>query len=368
MYKKTIALCALAGFGGGACAQSSVTIYGLLDAYATRFTGAPGGVNASNQALKRLESGGMTTSRFGIRGKEDLGDGLTAGFELSSFIRVDTGQNGRSDAVGAIAADPFWSREASVNVTSPTFGRIRLGNFSTPMFVQSLGSNAFLSSTVFSPINVVTFIGSPLSGGTGWTNQIGYDSPVWSGFSFSGSVSAAEGQNGRNGSAQVGYAGGPFSVSLAWQTVKKDPLTFADGTSPNNTKAWQLAASYNFNVVKVYGHIGQIQNDGTEAAPLDVKYKIWDLSASVPIGVGSVLVAYANRKTDDGVAPAAATAFGGNKKREVYSIGYDYFLSKRTDVYAVVMHDKTLSNTLPAPGRLIDASATNVGVGIRHNF
>ena len=58
MYKKTIALCALAGFGGGACAQSSVTVYGLLDAYATRFTGAPGGVNALGTVIP---SGGYDT-------------------------------------------------------------------------------------------------------------------------------------------------------------------------------------------------------------------------------------------------------------------------------------------------------------------
>lgn len=366
--KKLMGACLMASLATAAHAQSSVTIYGLLDVYAARFTGAPGGVNASDRALKRLDSGGMTTSRFGFRGTEDLGDGLTAGFELSSFIRLDSGLSGRSDAVGTVTADPFWSREASVNLTSPTFGRVRLGNFSTPMFVQSLGSNAFLGSTVFSPINVVTFIGSPLSGGTGWTNQIGYDSPNWAGFSFGGSVSAAEGQNGRNASGRVGYSKGPVYLALAYQTVKKNPVTFADGTSPNNTKAWQLAGSYDLKVAKIYAHLGEIQNDGTEATRLDVKYRIWDLSASVPVGLGSVLIAYASRKTDDAVGAVSATAFGGNKKREVFSVGYDYFLSKRTDVYAVAMHDKTLTNTLPAPAKMVNASATNFGVGVRHSF
>jgi predicted porin len=366
--KRSISAFLFATFAVAANAQSSVTIYGLLDLYAARFSGAAGGINSADRATKRIESGGLTTSRLGFRGTEDLGDGLTAGFELSTFVRADTGQTGRSEAVGTVTADPFWSREASVNLTSPTFGRVRLGNFATLLFLQSVNSNAFLASTVFSPINVVTMIGSPMSGGTSWTNQIGYDSPSWSGFTFNLSASASEGQGGRNWAARTGYSQGPIYVSAVYQNVKKNPLTFADGTSPNNTKTWQLAGSYDFKVVKVYAHVGQILNDGTETAPLDVKYKIWDLSANVPIGVGSILVAYANRKTDDLAPAVAATAFGGNGKREVFTLGYDYFLSKRTDVYAVVMHDKTLTNTLPAPTRLLDASATNFGVGVRHSF
>ncbi|MGN6825940.1 porin [Paucibacter sp. M5-1] len=366
--KKALSPILLAALASTASAQSGVTLYGLVDLYIARMTGSPGGVNASNAAVKRLESGGMTTTRWGVRGTEDLGDGLSAGFELSSFLRVDTGQTGRSDAVGTVTADPFWSREASVNISHKQYGRVRLGNFSTPMFTQSLATNAFLSSTAFSPINVVTFIGSPLTGGTGWTNQVAYDSPNWGGFSIGASVSASEGQSGRNSAAYTSFEHDAWKVSLAWQSVKRNPVTFADGTSPNNTKSWQLAGSYDFKVLKVYAHAGAIQNDGTETAPVDVRYNIWDLSASVPMGRGSFLVAYANRKTDDAVAPVAATAFGGNKKREVYSVGYDYFISKRTDLYAVVMRDNTTTYTLPGPGRSLDASATNFGVGVRHSF
>jgi predicted porin len=366
--KKAAAGGLLALVAGSAAAQSGVTLYGLVDIYATRFTGAPGGVNASDKVAKRVDSGGMTTSRWGMRGAEDLGDGLSAAFELSSFIRADTGATGRSDAVAIVAADPFFSREASVSLVSKQYGRIRLGNFSTLMFSQSLGSNAFLSSTVFAPINVLTFIGSPLTGGTGWTNQVGYDSPMLGGFTLHASVSAAEAHGGRNFALRGSYASGPWAVALSWQAVKKDPLTFADGTSPNDTKAWQLAASYDLRVAKVFVHLGQIQNDGTDASPLDIGYDILGLSASVPYGNGSFLVAYGKRKTDDTAALAPPSAFGGNRRREVASVGYDYFLSKRTDVYAVVMRDETTTRTLPAPGRSLNAHATNLAIGIRHQF
>ncbi|MEP6875457.1 MAG: porin [Burkholderiales bacterium] len=368
-FKLTAALLAMSS--GATMAQSNVTIFGSLDAMATRFTGSTAGVNSSDKAMKKLDGGGLSTSHFGLRGSEDLGDGLAAILELSGFVRNDTGETGRSNAIGApvnVAADPMWSRAAWVGLSSKSLGRVRLGNGTSLLFLNSITSNAFVDSTVFSPINLVTFIGSPLSGGTSWTNQIMIDSANFAGFSASASVSAGEGQGGRNVAGRMSYAGGPVGAALAYQTVKKNPTTFADGTSSNNTKAWQLAGSYDFSIVKVFTHVGRIQNGGTEAAPLNVGYRIWDLSASVPISTGYVLAGYASRTTGDAVGPVPATVAGGNKVRKVFSIGYDYFLSKRTDVYAMVMNDRTVTNTLPAPPQLVTASATNVGVGMRHRF
>jgi predicted porin len=373
MKKKHVPLfaAALALVSGPAFAQSAVTVFGTIDAVAGSFKGAPGGVNNLDVAVKRLDGGGMSTSHLGFRGSEDLGDGLAAVFELSGFLRPDTGESGRAGAIGApvnVAADPFWARSAWVGLSSPTLGRVRLGNGTTQLFFNSITSNAFGDSTVFSPINLVTFIGSPLSGGTSWTNQIIVDSPSLAGFIASAAVAASEGQGGRNVGARVSYAAGAVGASLAYQTVKKNPITFADGTSSNNTRSWQLAGSYDFKLVKLFAHLGSIRNDGTEAAPLDIGYRIWDLSASVPIGTGFVVAGYASRTTNDAVGPVPATVAGGNVERKVFSVGYDYFLSKRTDVYAMAMNDRTVTNTLPAPPRLVSASATNVGVGIRHRF
>ena len=361
----------LATLSGAVMAQSSVTVFGSIDAMAGRFTGASTGVNATDVAMKRLDGGGLSTSFIGFRGSEDLGDGLAAIFELSSFQRSDTGQSGRSDAIGApvnVAADPFFSRASWVGLNSPKLGRLRLGNGTSLLFLNSITSNAFVDSTVFSPISLVTFIGGPLTGGTGWTNQIMYDTPSFAGFSASGAVSAAEGQGGRNVAGRVSYANGPATAAFAYQNVKKNPVTFADGTSPNNTKAWQLAGTYDFNVVKVFAHLGRIQNDGTEAAPLHVNYKVWDVSASVPISTGYVLAGYASRTTGDAVGPVPNTVAGGNKERKVFTLGYDYFLSKRTDAYVMVLRDRTVTNNLPVPPQLVTATSTNFGVGLRHRF
>lgn len=251
-------------------------------------------MKSSDPRLNALISGGLSTSHFGVRGSEDLGDGYSAFFELSSFFRVDTGQSGRADAVGPpvnVAADPFWSRVSFVGLRGRSWGSLRLGNVGTPLFLSSITSNAFGDSMTFSPLQLTTFVASPLSGGTAWTNSAIYDSANWSGFSFSLIGSLSENQGGRNTGGRVNYAQGGFSTSLAWQGVKKNPSTFADGLSTNNTTAWQLAATYDFSVVKVFAHLGNIQNKGTDALPLDVSHRIWDLSAAVPIGSGHVLVA-----------------------------------------------------------------------------
>ncbi len=372
MIRTPLAAAALIALASAAQAQSSgVQVYGLIDLTAGRFTGANTGVNGQDKSIYRVDGGGMSTSHLGFRGTEDLGGGLSASFELSSFIRPDTGAPGRSDAIGApvnVAADPFWSRQSWVGLTSTTLGRVRLGNTSTPLFLNSITSNAFGDSTVFGPLVLLTFIGSPLTGGTAWNNLVTYDSPNLSGFAFTLSRNLSEGQGGHNTGARAGYTQGPWSASIAWQDVKKNPLTFAEGTSPNNTKAWQLAGSYNFDVVRLYAHIGRIQNNGTETTPLSISYKIWDISASVPIGAGSLLAGYASRKTSDAVGPVPATVAGGNVERKVLTVGYDYFLSKRTDLYAMAMNDKTTTNSLPAPPHLVQASGTSVGIGVRHRF
>lgn len=357
--------------GSAAMAQSTVTVYGILDASVGRFKGAATGINVRDKADYRVNSGDMSASRLGFRGVEDLGSGLSATFDLSTFIRANNGAAGRNDAIGPpanVAADPFWSRAAWVGLTSRDWGRVRLGNISTLLWLTSINSNAFGDSTAFSPLDIVTFIGGPLSGGTGWTNSVFYDSPDMAGFTLAGAVSASQGQAGRNTSLRASYARGPAAASLVWQSVKKNPLTFADGTSPNNTKTWQLGGSYDFTVAKVFAHVGQIRNDGTEAAPLDIGYRIWEVSTSVPVGSGFILAGYAARKTSDSVGPVPATAPTGNKERKVLSVGYDHFVSKRTDLYAMVMNDKTVTNTLPAPPTSISASATNFSLGVRHRF
>ena len=362
-----ISLLALTG-SSASFAQSNVTVSGIVDLGVGRFTGNGTGVNANDKAATRVENGGMTFSRLVFAGSEDLGKGNSVSFELSTFIRADTGAAGRADAIGAplnLGADPLFARASWIGFTNSDYGRIRLGNATTLLFINAINSNAFGDSTVYSPLILTTFVGGPLSGGTGWNNQVVYNSPIISGFSVWAAATASEGL-GRNRALRGVYGNGPLNASVVWQDVQKTPQTFADGTTLTHTRTWLAAASYDFGFVKVYGNLGQIVNRGTDAAPLDVHYKLAEVSASVPAGAGAFLVGYAQRKTDDPVAPVPGGAPAGNIERKVFTLGYDYFLSKRTDMYAMAMRDSTQTNTLP--GATVKAHATNFGVGIRHRF
>ena len=117
MKKALIALAVLGLTGGAAVAQSSVTLFGVVDAD-LRYT------KSSGQTLKKLDSSGLNTSRFGVRGTEDLGGGLKAGFWLESEINTDTG------VAGAASGGAFWGRRATVSL-SGEFGEVRLGRNKT---------------------------------------------------------------------------------------------------------------------------------------------------------------------------------------------------------------------------------------------
>ncbi|MCJ0764916.1 porin [Variovorax terrae] len=367
----TLALLLL-GLASSAHAQSSVTLFGLLDANIGRYKGAAAGVTPADTTITRQDASGLSTSYFGVRGTEDLGGGLSANFELQSFIRNDTGQPGRSDAICAgppapapacsavnVGADPFWSKAAFVGLGSNTLGRVRLGQITTAIFISSTSSNAFGDSTSFSPINLLMFIGSPLAGGTGWSNSIAYDSPSLGGFNFNLQKSLSEGSGGGNVGGRVAYAGGPFTASLAYSDVKKDPITFSDGTTSNNTKNTLAGVSYDFQTVKLFGHLGQIKSDGSATATTaddNITHKVWDISALVPVGAGRVMVGYGSRKGDERFA----------SKRSLASVGYAYSLSKRTDLYVLLRNDRNRAAGTVAPA--VEARGTSYALGVRHFF
>lgn len=354
---------------------TSVTLYGLVDLGVGQFKGANTGVKSSDQKATLLVNGGLSTSHIGLRGQRDLGQGLSASFDLSAFVRADTGASGRADATTAgattVSADPMWSRQSWVGLGHADLGRIRLGNSSTLLFINSITSNAFGDSTVFSPLNLVTFFGSPLSGGTGWTNQVIYESPRLAGFSLAAARSLAEGgASGGNGAVRLAWTGGPAAVSYAQQSVKKDPSTFADGLSANNTQSWQLGGSYDFQGVKVFAHVGHIDNQGTATTPLDLGYSLREISVSVPLGSGKLLAGTAQRKTGDAVGPVPASVNGGNVERKVSTLGYDVDLDKSTDAYVMLMKDSTVTHTVitgSAPQKL-SASGSALAVGVRYRF
>ena len=340
MKKTLIALGTTLLCGAAAHAQSKVEITGLTDAFV-------GSMKMAGDANRRtvVDSGGMTTSWFGFKGTEDLGGGLTANFQLTSFIKVDTGTQGR------FANDPFFPRDANVSL-SGDFGSVLLGRWMAPNFLPSVVGNPFGDSFVFSPLilhkDVPLFNGTGwramTPADTGWSNQVVYSTPKFGGLSANIQYQFGEqpGKGGKNNfGANFFYFGGPLTLTGFYENT--DIANPTNTLLANNQKYWMLLGAYDFGMVKPFLSYGEKKISDTA----DTKGKTFQVGASAPIGNGKLLAEWV--KTDWSTPDV---------NRKTFSVGYDYFLSKRTDVYAVVMNDKITNQR----------SGNSMGVGIRHRF
>ncbi|MEP7059006.1 MAG: porin [Caldimonas sp.] len=328
---KAVAAVLACAVGATASAQTAPTIYGLLDMSAGRFQ-EPGSAH-----VLRAESGRMSLSYLGFRGSDDLGGGLRARFGLESYLRADEGAAGRS------AADAFWSRTAYVGLQG-SFGTSLLGRLPTPLWVSTRLFNPFGDSVGFSPSIRQTF-GTAILGDSRWNNSVAFTSPeVENGLSYSVQFNAGEGNvgaTGRNVGANAIYTSGPLSATLAWQRVRNSALPLPAGFDHQVT--YQVGISYELRMLRLYGQAGSVK---TRAAP-DVKTTLYQLGAVAPIGLGFLMASYGHANSE---------AAANNAIRKTFSLGYDYFLSKSTDLYAVLMSERasglSSANTAAAGVRL----------------
>ncbi|WP_019142541.1 porin [Noviherbaspirillum massiliense] len=363
--KKLLLSAAFAAVAAPSFAQTNVTVSGLIDNYV-------GTMHMAGESDRRavLNSGGMTTSWIGFKGTEDLGGGLKANFALTSFIQADNGVYGR------FTGDTLFSRDAHVGLAG-SFGSVSLGRDLAPNFLPTILFNPFGDSFQFSPLilqadvpvafNSTARTGwtNSLAGDTGWSNEILYTTPNFGGLTANvhyqfGEVAGDTGK--RNFGANVLYFGGPLALTAFYHNVKvNNPLAAPPGNvqpGPNSftfdlpsgleaarQTAWMVGGSYDLTAVKLFATYGRTTHD------IDLSDKTLSLGASVPVGGGKVLAAWAQTRRD-------GAAFGDEAKRNTASVGYDYDLSKRTDVYAIYMNDRITDQD----------SGNSFGVGIRHRF
>ena len=317
MKKSLIALAVLAA-AGAASAQSSVQLYGTVDAILHKDKGAS----------TTLTSGGVGSSNFGLKGSEDLGGGLKANFKLEQGFNVDN---------GSAAAGQAFSRESWVGV-SGGFGEVQIGKTWTA-YDDAFGGFGVFDANVLAPGKLVF----PAYKDQAY-NGVKYTTPTYAG--FSGAVSLSLKEDGSTGQSQnvasynVKYANGPFAAAVAYQDNKG-----ATYTTPTADKLTFVNASYDLGVVKLLGAFQQSKDvfgDKTNGYNLAVDY---------PVASNIVLsAAYGSAKAD------------GGERRSVTSLAGAYLLSKRTTVYAGI------ANGNDAAVALNGAPDSRVGVGIRHAF
>ncbi len=301
--------------GAGAAAQSAV-LYGLLDASASRVK--PVGLDTHSL---QLDNGNMTRSYLGLRGSEDLGGGLRAVFRFESYMRVDVGSAGRADG------DAFWAREASVGL-SGSFGTTVLGRTPSPLWLSTINFNPFGESIGFSPA-VRQYFGGTVLGDSRWNNGLSYTNnprdPLRVVFAANADETTPLDSNGHNMGLGVSYITGPFAATVVAEIVRNSSQPLPAGFQRQTVL--QAGATYDFQFVRLYGLVGRVKTE----ANVDARNTSFQLGAAVPIGTGLVLFAYG--RAHDSMPLKATTD-------RTASIGYDHFLSKRTDIYIAAMYEK----------------------------
>lgn len=345
LKKTAMVMAAFGAMTGVAHAQSDVTLYGLVDLFvgdaSTKVS--VGGTSFNADPGTSLTSGGLSGSRWGLRGSEDLGGGLKAIFQLEAGFDAD-------DGVGSGGFD----RTSKVGL-SGGFGTFEMGRQYTQMFLLVDGFDAQATSAfsatkaIYGPSLLPA--GTLQAPATRRNNMLQYTTPSMGG--FSAAAQYAFGENGGPGvsagraiSLSAGYADGPVAVQGVYESVK------GPGAGAATAKSTGLAASYDFTSVKLLAQLVN-QKDGL---PAGIKENGYVLSAIVPVGAaGSFHAGVGNERIKSAGIRVVKTTSA--------SLEYRHNLSKRTTVYAGLNHLKF---------DLEDASASVkeqvYGVGLRHRF
>ena len=304
--KKSLLALAMLALAAPAFAQSSVTVFGILDVNARS-------IKNGSTTIKQLGNNGFSANQLGFRGIEDLGGGLRAGFWIESALSPDVGTATTENGSGK-----FWQRRSTVSLMG-NFGEVRLGRDLDPSYLN-IANEAFGNLGTGSLLNFVTGLGSGATTIVRADNMIAYHAPAGlGGFFGSVAVAAGEGVPGVKYTAgRVGYAAGPFFVAAA--TGKTQTAT------TNDYKLTNLAASYDLGVAKLMG-LYNVQKWG------NLDQKLLGLGAHVPLGSfvlrGSVVRVNQSGRTAANVSTDANDA-------DLVALGGVYYLSKRTALYSTV--------------------------------
>lgn len=359
MKKSLVALAALAVVGV-ASAQSSVTLFGVVDATWAHGSGSGAGSSSKTQ----LTHSGLTTSRLGFRGTEDLGGGMSASFWLEAAVINDNGEGGATNVnnqvtgIGAASAGRTgltFNRRSTVSLAG-NWGELRLGRDYTPHFWTLTEFDPFGTLGVGGTLTLAATIGGPTS--VRASNSVGYLTPGNLG-GFSGWIQHYRGENNQTGAAtqddgtgtslRVGYAAGPAKVYLASGTTK-----FATG----NIRQSNLGGSYDFKVVNLIAHVTRER----VASPVEVAGRGALVGAHIPVGgAGLVRLSYSTYRTDAGLSP----------KSKKIALGYVHNLSKRTALYTTYARVRNSNGSaLGLNGAVTAANSNSSGydIGLRHSF
>ena len=411
IMKKTLAAIAVLGAFAGTALAADVTLYGKIDGglnYTHVSKDAQDSkthkVSSSNSDSFEARSGQNSGSRFGIKGTEQIADGLTVGFQLENGFDSDTGKLGQGDRL--------FGREARVYVTTD-FGEIafgRMGGIDAGTGSYDLVGDASVFSTGWG--SMTGSMGTYFKGKSDrYDNMITYKSPEFAGLTLVAQASlsrdsSAEDDEGTHLAdryyaigmgADYGALTGALTFSMqdyggisGRKTGTDTPAAIADGEY-NDSDGYTVTAygAYDFGVTKVslgaqyFDNVAQVR--GSIIGELDGKtgdFKWEDvdfgvtgygviLGAITPIGSGSLFtsVSYADYEAAK-LSDKADQANLDKADYKVYGVGvgYQYPLSKRTYVYTAASYTHQTSNAGETWSKDLDTDTTEVMAGLVHSF
>ena len=359
MKIKLFAAAAAALVSAGASAQSSVTLYGVADAGIEWANKVPGTNGGGNSRVSMQSGNGMTGSLWGLRGVEDLGGGLKGIFNLESGFDISRGTNNDSRLFG---------RKAYVGLQGQ-WGQLTLGRQTNLMYDFTTQYDPMALTSRYSILSQDAAMGGRADNAVKYVGTFnGLTASALYSFRNDGQEIAGNSKVGREWSAGLNYAAGPFSVGAVYdQTNGNSPLT-ADIKVQRAT----AAGTYAFGPAKLFAGYRWGHVTGLPIAA-ETRSNLYWLGAGYQATPALSLTGaayYQNHKSDVG-------------NPWLFSVGADYALSKRTDAYLNLAYAKNSSNALLPIGVAQDttpavvvnpdgttSSSNQMGamVGIRHKF
>lgn len=402
MKKTLVAVSVLGAFAGSALA-ADVQLYGILDTgvgYSHIDMDTSGVDDVDSFEMK---SGVGSGSRWGLKGTEDLGNGLTVGFILENGFDSD---DGSEDSTGVM-----FNRESSLFLEG-SFGKLAFGRMGALNSGQSSWSKVGMINAFGTSYGEFTAQASNVFSLAGqWDNMIAYETPDFAGFKLFTQYGMGSNDNENESSSNrfyslgVTYNNGPFAGYFAVDSINYKTAKFSKGEWPNNgddiddSLTVTLGGSYDFDVVKIYlggqyfdevrlsslgGPIcraNDVRDLGISGFDLSIndiaKLKGYGISLSgdAPLAGGRVMfgLGYVDADAADSLDKALSQNIAGFRdfeiQRYVVSAGYSYPFSKRTDVYGVASYMQDNEDTSRESGTLEqDPSAYSFYVGLRHRF
>ncbi len=377
MKKSLIALALMGAFSGAAFAQSNVTLYGIVDVNIQRNDPDTG------TSITGINSGHQSGSRFGLRGSEALGGGMSAIFTLEAGYAIDSGTSLQGNRLfGRQAWAGLQWDAAKVAVVAGRIATFSSGTGSFDYFGQidpfvtgfgdsSLGST-FTSAGALRVDNTIAVVGGPWAGFRGGAA-----------YSFNVAGAEAAGSSNNNTAIALGAAwgGGPFVVAVTYDIVGPAQAGVPAAGIPANAsdqKHLQIGGTWDLKIVKLHAAYAMEDNvyftSGIGINPdAGADADSFMLGVTVPLFGGQLLGSYQDRSGDPvslRIGSTTAPLVTRERDVDVWAIGYTYPLSRRTNLYG---------NYSQKNGEVFETNAANVRTktdlgnnqltfGIRHLF